>query len=206
MAICGRCGRHKPCNFVTAGKADLCLLFAPGGLRLRPLREAASARCSLERRSRVRAAAIGPGLDEEPARDAGDQRRLISPPGVGARLCADCAGVAPLARCSSCGIEDRLYKNGRCVHCALAERAASLLGGPRPGLVGVYDAIVAARQPYSAHNWLRSAVAASILADIASGDLPLTHDALDAHPLPEPLGSCASCWWPRICWKPGTKL
>ena len=105
-----------------------------------------------------------------------------------ARLCADCAGVAPLARCSTCGIEDRLYHNGRCVHCALAERAARLLCGPRPELVAVYDAIVAARQPYSAHNWFRSAVAASILSEIASGALPLTHEALDAHPHPRAAG------------------
>jgi len=45
-------------------------------------------------------------------------------------------------------------------------------------------AIIAAPQPYSAHNWLRSGVSAAILADVASGALPLTHDALDAHPHP----------------------
>jgi len=90
--------------------------------------------------------------------------------------------VAPLARCATCGIEDRLFRDGRCVHCALAERTARLLCGPRPDLSPVYDAIVTARQPYSAHNWLRSAAGAEILAAIASGALPLTHEALDAHP------------------------
>lgn len=112
----------------------------------------------------------------------GQTRRLVAPPGPDARLCADCAAVEPLARCTTCGIEDRLYHHRRCVRCSLAERAALLLGGPRPELVGVYDAIVAARQPYSAHNWLRSAVAAGILAEVASGRMALTHDALDAHP------------------------
>lgn len=104
------------------------------------------------------------------------------PPGAEARLCADCAGLASLARCTMCGIEDRLYDHGRCVRCCLAERAAVLLGGPRPDLVGVYDAIVAARQPYSAHNWLRSSVAAAILADMVSGTVAVSHDALDTHP------------------------
>ncbi len=87
--------------------------------------------------------------------------------------------------CATCGIEDRLYRDRRCVRCALAERAARLLGGPGPELSPVYEAIVSARQPYSAHNWLRSAVAARILTEIASGEMVLTHEALDAHPHPK---------------------
>jgi hypothetical protein len=118
----------------------------------------------------------------------GQDRRLVSPPGAHARRCADCASLAPLARCVDCGIEDRPYRDGRCVRCALADRAALLLGGPRPELAAVYDAIAAARQPYSAHNWLRSAVGAKILADIASGAFPLTHRALDGHPHPRAAG------------------
>jgi hypothetical protein len=114
----------------------------------------------------------------------GQQRRLVSPPGDGARRCADCAGIASGHRCVECGTEDRLYSGGRCVRCALAERAARLLGGPLPELRPVYDAIVAARQPYSAHNWLRSAAAAAILADMASGHVAVTHETLDAHPKP----------------------
>jgi len=108
----------------------------------------------------------------------------VVPPGPAARVCCDCAGIAPLARCHDCQVEDRLYSDGRCVRCALADRSARLLGGPRPELAAVHHAIVAARQPYSAHNWLRKAGGAEILADIASGNLALTHEALDAHPRP----------------------
>jgi len=188
VATCGNCGRNKPCNFVAAGR-PICASCSPRAVR-------ACAHCGQLRPAAARWSE-GPvcepcyraGLSRRGACDGcGGQRRLMFPPGARARLCADCARVAPLTRCSSCGIEDRLYQNGRCVHCALAERAAGLLGGPRPDLVGVYDAIVAARQPYSAHNWLRSAVAANILAEIASGDMPLTHDALDAHPHPRAAG------------------
>ncbi|MGH9269528.1 MAG: hypothetical protein ACRD0D_15305 [Acidimicrobiales bacterium] len=114
----------------------------------------------------------------------GDGRRLVSPPGAGARLCCDCAGAPTLARCADCGIEDRPYADGRCVRCALVERSARLLGGPRADLAGLHHAIVSARQPYSAHNWLRQAGGAAILAEIASGALALTHEALDAHPRP----------------------
>ena len=182
MATCGSCGRSKPCLFVAAGR-PICASCSPRAV----------AACSHCHHMRPPAARWPEGPVCEPCYRAalsrrgacescGGQRRLMFPPGVNARLCADCAGVAPLARCSTCGIEDRLYHHRRCVRCALAERAARLLAGPRPELVGVYDAIVAARQPYSAHNWLRSAVAANILAEVASGALPLTHDALDAHP------------------------
>jgi hypothetical protein len=70
------------------------------------------------------------------------------------------------------------------VRCALAERARHLTGGPDGPLPAIYQAIIAAPQPYSAHNWLRSAAAATILGDLAAGTLPLTHQALDAHPRP----------------------
>lgn len=70
------------------------------------------------------------------------------------------------------------------MRCALAERSARLLGGPRAELAGLHHAIVSARQPYSAHNWLRQARGAAILAEIASGALALTHEALDAHRCP----------------------
>ncbi|MGP8206027.1 MAG: hypothetical protein ACLQVK_08225 [Acidimicrobiales bacterium] len=182
VATCGSCGRRKPCFFVAA-RNPICISCSPR----------ATAACAHCHRMRPPSARWPEGPVCEPCYRAalarrgaceacGQARRLVAPPGADARLCADCAAVEALARCATCGIEDRLYHHHRCVRCALAERAACLLAGPRPELVGVYDAIVAARQPYSAHNWLRSAVAASILADVASGEMALSHDALDAHP------------------------
>jgi hypothetical protein len=52
----------------------------------------------------------------------------------------------------------------------------------RAPLVPVYEALAAARQPYSALNWLRSGKGAAVLADLAAGRLGLSHEALDAHP------------------------
>ena len=46
----------------------------------------------------------------------------------------------------------------------------------------VFEAICAARTPKSALNWLRSSGGAAILAQVAAGTLPATHQALDAHP------------------------
>jgi hypothetical protein len=61
-----------------------------------------------------------------------------------------------------------------------------LLASPGPGipaaLVPVFEAICAARVPKSALNWLRRDGGAAILAQVASGMLPATHQALDAHP------------------------
>jgi hypothetical protein len=61
-----------------------------------------------------------------------------------------------------------------------------LLAGPDGSiaapLMPVFDAIVAARQPHSALNWLRSGAAAAILGELASGSVALSHQALDAHP------------------------
>ncbi|MGH9181352.1 MAG: hypothetical protein ACRDY5_06520, partial [Acidimicrobiales bacterium] len=184
VATCGRCGRRRPCTFVAVG-TPTCASCSPRAV-------ATCAHCG-ERRPPCARWPEGP-VCEACYRAAlarrgrcggcGDERRLVSPPGAGARLCCDCAGVPTLARCADCGIEDRPYADGRCVRCALVERSARLLGGPRAELAGLHHAIVSARQPYSAHNWLRQAGGAAILAEIASGALALTHEALDAHPRP----------------------
>jgi hypothetical protein len=49
----------------------------------------------------------------------------------------------------------------------------------------VFEAICAARTPKSALNWMRTAAGAAILAQLAAGTLPATHQALDAHPTGE---------------------
>lgn len=164
--------------------ADVCVVFLESGGRLRPLRRAATA-CARWPEGPVCESCYRAALSRRGTCEGCDvERRLVSPPGAGARWCCDCAGVPALARCADCGIEDRPYADGRCVRCALAERSARLLGGPRPELAGLHHAISSARQPYSAHNWLARSGGAAIMAEIASGALALTHEALDAHPRP----------------------
>jgi hypothetical protein len=102
--------------------------------------------------------------------------------------CCDCAGVPPLARCSHCGIEDKLYERGRCERCSLVRRADELLAGPDgtvpTALTAVHAAIVTSPTPRKALNWMRSGAGAAILASIATGAMPLSHAALDDHPKP----------------------
>lgn len=69
-----------------------------------------------------------------------------------------------------------------CVRCALRLRASEVIGDIDGPLRPIYDAIVAAPQPFSAHNWLRSSGASRILAEIGDGSLTLSHAALDSHP------------------------
>jgi hypothetical protein len=51
-------------------------------------------------------------------------------------------------------------------------------------LSGVLEAICAVRTPRTALNWLRQGAASTVLAEVASGQLRITHEALDTHPHP----------------------
>ncbi|MGH2929152.1 MAG: hypothetical protein ACRDL8_13190, partial [Solirubrobacteraceae bacterium] len=182
VAVCRVCGRRRPCNFVAAGR-PICMSCSPR----------ATTRCAHCGRDRPACARWPEGPVCEPCyrqalsrkgtcADCGETRRLVSPPGPGARRCASCAGVPGLGRCASCGREERNYADGRCVRCTLEIRARALLGPPGGTFEALYRAIVSAENPYSVCNWLRSSGPASILADLVSGRLALSHEALDALP------------------------
>ena len=73
-----------------------------------------------------------------PCPGGGNASSAVKPAGWSPRLVPTPASArtAPTwnrsARCATCGIEDRLYHHGRCVRCALAERAAAPAGGTTP--------------------------------------------------------------------------
>ena len=186
-AICHRCGRRRPCNFAD-GDAPICKACAPRAT-------AACARCGVDRAVTARWPE-GPVCEpcyrtalhrRGSCSGCGLQRRLVAPAGPDATRCGDCAGVTLPGNhvCAGCGIEDRLHERGRCARCSLNRRTVALLAdghGQVPALLEpVVAAIAAARQPYSALNWLRDGIGAAILAELATGRMPLTHEALDAH-------------------------
>lgn len=188
-AVCTVCRRRRECSF--AGTQPICLTCSPRST-------AACAHCGQDRPPAVRWAE-GPVCDtcytaalrrRGTCGDCGQQRRLVSPPGPGAGICADCAGLIVTHACALCGVEDKLFEKGRCARCSLRQRTAALIRDPAgPGLPGpagtldsVAGAITAARTPYSALNWLRTGAAAAVLADVAAGRTALTHQALDDHP------------------------
>lgn len=185
-ATCHRCSRTRPCYFIGEGR--------PTCIACSPRRTAVCVHCG-EQRPPTAHWPEGPVCvhcyDTALRRrgrcaGCGDLRRLVAPPGPGATCCCDCAGIPPLARCRECGIEDKLYERARCERCALVRRATELMAGPDStvvaALTGVHAAIVASATPRKALNWLRSGAGAPILAAIAAGTMPLSHEALDNHP------------------------
>lgn len=188
-ATCSICGKHKECNFA-ATSHPVCIACSPRATT-------ACARCGQDRPATARWPE-GPVCDScytaalrsrGPCLSCGQQRRLIAPPGPDATTCADCAGIPLTHVCAGCGTEDKMYETGRCARCSLRLRTLGLLsagtGTVPPHMTGVLGAITAARQPRSALNWLRNGAAAALLADVAAGRIPLTHEALDAHPRPQ---------------------
>lgn len=189
-AVCARCGQRRPCNFADSSQ-PVCKACAPRNTAL-------CARCGGDRPAQARWPE-GPVCEpcyrtalhrRGPCADCRQTRRLVHPPGPEASRCADCAGVDVPGRhvCDDCGVEDRLYERGRCVRCSLARRTAELLRGDQPAVpdtfVPIHEAIVTARQPYSALNWLRQGAGAPLLAELATGKKAITHETLDVHPRP----------------------
>jgi len=186
-AICHRCGRRRPCNFAD-GDAPICKACAPRAT-------AACARCGVDRAVTARwpegpvcEACYRAALHRRGrCIDCGQQRRLVDPAGPDANRCADCADVHLPGNhvCVGCGIEDRLYERGRCARCSLKRRTVALLADKHGRVPVVLEpvaaAIAGARQPYSALNWLRDGIGAALLAELASGRMAATHEALDAH-------------------------
>jgi hypothetical protein len=185
-AICSGCGRRRPCSFASTD-TPICASCAPR-------RTAVCARCGQDKPPAANWA-DGPVCDPcytAALRHRGTcctchtQRRLVSPPGPDATICADCAGLPTTHVCGDCGLEDKLYERGRCERCALHRRTGELLraGGEQipDELIAVHDAIVATRTTRTALNWLRGGAGAAVLTDLAAGTTAISHAALDAHP------------------------
>ena len=185
-AVCAVCGRRRECNFA-ATSHPVCPSCSPKAT-------APCARCGQDRPPQARWPE-GPVCDpcytaalrhRGRCASCSRQRRLVTPPGPDADTCADCAGLPVTHACAGCGIEDKLYERGRCARCSLRRRATALLAGPGgqipATLMPVLEAICAARNPRSALNWLHRRPGAAMLAGLAAGTLPASHQALDAHP------------------------
>lgn len=102
-------------------------------------------------------------------------------------LCAACTDQDPTAwkSCPSCGETGRLITR-RCSRCGLRERLDTLFAGTdghvRPELQMLYQALDGLDRPSSALRWVSSSTVVTVLGEIASGERPLTHVALDELP------------------------
>lgn len=101
--------------------------------------------------------------------------------------CASCTGNPPVYACPRCGREDSSYGT-LCAPCTLHDRVTVLLGDDTGTVVAalrpVQAALLAAARPQSTLYWLTraSATGPHILARMASGELPISHQTFDALP------------------------
>jgi hypothetical protein len=108
-----------------------------------------------------------------------------------APLCSACTvpGAEFWRTCPGCGQEGRIAV-GQCRTCRLREQLRDLLAGPdgtiNPNLQALHDSLAGSERPSTALDWLGKSTA-GILREIATGQRPLTHTALDELPDSKPL-------------------
>lgn len=101
--------------------------------------------------------------------------------------CATCTGNEPIFACPACGREDSPFGT-YCGECTLEDRLVELLTDPTTGavhkkLVPVFHALMHARRPQTTLYWLnRASSRPDILRAMASGKLPISHNAFDDLP------------------------
>jgi hypothetical protein len=105
-----------------------------------------------------------------------------------APLCASCAVGDPSfwKTCPACGTSGRLIA-GVCRRCRLHQQLGELLtdtttGQIRPSLQVLHDTLATADRPETILSWLRRGTVRSVLVDLATGQRPFTHTALDELP------------------------
>ena len=184
---CSKCGRRRPVSVRT-----------PGGPLCPACRPVPVATCSICGRKAPCETSVATGkpwcraCKQRWARCA--QCGTTAPVRGGtadAPLCSTCAvpGAEFWRRCPGCGQEGRIAP-GQCKRCRLREQLRDLLAGPdgtiSPALQGLYENLAGYERPATVLTWLgKSAV--MVLREIAAGQRPLTHAALDDLPDGKPL-------------------
>ena len=102
--------------------------------------------------------------------------------GIRQPICLSCAGIPGDFTCRRCGIEGDLYRRGTCARCALRDDLTALMidGAHDPvAMTPIVDALCRVDRPASILTWKLSLKVQALLAGLASGDIPLTHQGLD---------------------------
>ncbi|WP_187697294.1 hypothetical protein [Arthrobacter sp. TS-15] len=102
----------------------------------------------------------------------------------GQPVCADCAGITQDYHCSRCGTETEHYRQNTCARCSLRNDLTALLRvddstGTETTAAKLLAALCRADRPESILTWLRSTGVRELLERVATGDVPLSHEALD---------------------------
>lgn len=117
--------------------------------------------------------------------------RLVRSGTLAAPRCGPCTDTGPslLKACPACGEASKLVE-GPCERCGIAQRLDEVLTGASgqimAPLVKLRDSMLEVR-PETTLEWLRKPAVSGMLADLGSGRLALSHDALDALALGKPV-------------------
>jgi hypothetical protein len=153
---CARCGRR-------AGKAAN---WSDGPI----------CRACLDKATRTRGSCTSCGTD----------RLLPGRQEDGRPICRDCAGITRSFSCDRCGFEGRLHTGRLCTRCTFTGQLTTLLddgtGQINAALRPLADELISMPDPWKGWMWLRNPHVQTLLSDLATGRLALTHEAL--HPLP----------------------
>jgi len=187
---CSRCGRIRPCTRI-GSCAPICHSCYARDERPRVT-------CQRCRRSRSAQAywPIGPvcmscytAILRAPD-ECGSCRAvqpLIGRSDDGARICGPCAGYDIDYTCGNCGRTGNPYAHDGCAYCVLITRARTLLTGPdgeiSPELQPLFEALIRSESPFKQIQWLKDSPVASLLAQLAASNEPMSHDLLDEFPL-----------------------
>lgn len=156
LRTCARCGRW-------AGKAAN---WSDGPI----------CRTCLDRALRIRGRCPGCGTDRLlPGRD----QDAIP-------ICRDCAGITRSFFCDRCGFEGRLHTGRLCERCTLTDKVTAALddgtGRVSPALQPLADHLIGMPDPWKGWMWLRHPGNHDLLSGLATGGIPLSHEAF--HTLP----------------------
>lgn len=108
-------------------------------------------------------------------------------PGIGPggqRWCTDCAGGIGDFTCTRCGQEGWNHYKGVCGRCVLRDRLTTALddgtGHVRAELQPLFDLVVSMARPRSGILWLTKPHVRPLLGQVATGQVPLTHEGIAA--------------------------
>lgn len=108
-------------------------------------------------------------------------------------LCSTCARPDPSFwhACPACGEKARIRPSRPCLRCVLRRRLTGLLatsaGDIRPELQQFHDSLASTGRPATALRWLDKNQDSTVLRELATGERPLTHAALDELPGGKPI-------------------
>ncbi|MFI5065484.1 MAG: hypothetical protein ACHP9Z_16120 [Streptosporangiales bacterium] len=180
---CARCGRRRPVSTRTSGGA-VCPTCVPRKILACTI--CGQARSGMVSRITGQPWCRACARSWAPCSHCGQPSRLRA----GTRempLCGSCAAPGTEWKsCPGCGAGERLVA-GACRRCHLHQQLRELLADPaagrvRAGLQVLQQALAGIDRPEIALGWLRRPKVRALLTELAAGQRPLTHAALDDLP------------------------